>query len=246
MAEAEEAIRIGAINTDWTNRHVSVNNTDKLADDLAQRLRDKAPTVLTLSEVSAVSLCDRVTDRVENYKGVCGLFTSRDKIVQLWDTRTYEYDYERGPPVVSKYGKYMGVPLRHMDLGQDHLHVSVHLPYKQGKARAYELLQEYLKEIKEANYQKRAKEGYDCVYIHGDFNASCDELMKRFTDLDLNGSARLPLTFAFDGSAVTTREGGKRDNVALLGDEDMFENQYIQGNTTFSHHPIYVTSKLED
>lgn len=88
MAEAEAAIRIGAINTDWTNRHKNVNTTAALADDLAQRLRDKAPTVLTLSEVHTARLLEAITNKVEHYEGVCHKL-AYDRIVQLWDSRRW-------------------------------------------------------------------------------------------------------------------------------------------------------------
>ena len=72
-------------------------------------LRDQTPTVLTLSEVSvAKSLHDKVTDRVEHYEGVLAELVTCDKIVQLWDSRMY--DYISGP-TFSRYGKYMGVRL---------------------------------------------------------------------------------------------------------------------------------------
>ena len=86
---AEAAIRIGAINTDWTNRHPNVNTTAALAEDLAQRLRDKVPTVLTLSEVCAAKLLEEITKKVEHYEGVCHKL-SYDQIVQLWDMRTID------------------------------------------------------------------------------------------------------------------------------------------------------------
>ena len=110
----------------------------------------------------------------------------------------------------------MGVPLRHMDLGQDHLHVSVHLPYKRGRNAACQLLQEYLED----------NQGhYNYIHIHGDFNSGRDVLQGRFAALDP--------TFAFD--AVTTKAGGKRDNVVSLWDKTIFENQYVQTDTIFSH-----------
>lgn len=121
----------------------------------------------------------------------------------------------------------MGVPLLHRDLGQNHLHVSVHLPYKKGRNAACQLLNKYLRDnVADYNY----------VHIHGDFNASRDDLQDCFTALDP--------TFAFD--AVTTTAGGKRDNVVSLWDKAIFENQYVQKDKIFSHHPIYVTSKLEN
>ena len=82
---AEAAIRIGAINTDWTNRHPNVNTTAALAEDFAQRLRDKVPTVLTLSEVCAAKLLEGITEEVEQYEGVCHQL-AYDRIVQLWDS----------------------------------------------------------------------------------------------------------------------------------------------------------------
>ena len=126
-----------------------------------------------------------------------------DRIVQLWDSRTYEYDEERGPPVVSAQGKYMGVPLRHMDLGQSHLHVSVHLPLKRNRNAACQLLQEYLEDN---------QEHYNYIHIHGDFNSDRHVLQDRF--------AALHPTFAFD--AVTTRAGRKLDNVVSLWDKTIF------------------------
>lgn len=215
-------IKIGAINTDATNRDRKVNSTVKLAKNIAGRLRAREPTVLTLSEVSSVKLHTDIVDEVDyKYHSVCEAFASSDRIVQLWDADTYE---RTGPPVISHPGKYMGVPLRHKELEQDHLHVSVHLPYKRGKQQAFESLQRYLEE----------KGGdYEYVHIHGDFNESCDNLMEQFADLD----------FAFD--AVTTKAGGKRDNVASLGGVN-YENQFVQSNSVFSHHPIYVTAQLED
>ena len=88
----------------------------------------------------------------------------------------------------------MGVPLRHMGLGQSHLHVSVHLPYIRGRNAACQLLEDYL----------RDNEGhYNYIHIHGDFNSDRDDLQDRF--------AALHPTIAFD--AVTTKAGGKRDNV---------------------------------
>ena len=199
---AEAAIRIGAINTDWTNRHPNVNTTAALAEDLAQRLRDKVPTVLTLSEVCAAKLLEEITEEVEHYEGVCHQL-AYNRIVQLWDSRTYEYDEERGPPVVSAQGKYMGVPLRHMDLGQSHLHVSVHLPLKRNRNAACQLLQEYLEDN---------QEHYNYIHIHGDFNSDRHVLQDRF--------AALHPTFAFD--AVTTRAGRKLDNVVSLWDKTIF------------------------
>ena len=121
----------------------------------------------------------------------------------------------------------MGVPLRHMDLGQSHLHVSVHLPLKRNRNAACQLLQEYLEDN---------QEHYNYIHIHGDFNSDRHVLQDRF--------AALHPTFAFD--AVTTRAGRKRDNVVSLWDKTIFENQYVQRDTIFSHYPIYVTSKLED
>ena len=156
-----------------------------------------------------------------NYQAECVNLTSHDRIVQLWDSDTYEHTC---PLEVSDLGKYMGIPLRHKKLRQDHLHVSVHLPYKRGKQRAFELLQGYLEE---------KEEDYEYVHIHGDFNESRDNLMEQFADL----------RFAFD--AVTTRAGGKRDNVVSLGEVN-YENQFVQRNSVFSHHPIYVTAQLED
>ena len=64
------------------------------------------PTVLTLSEVHTAKLLEEITEEVEQYEGVCHQL-AYDRIVQLWDSRTYEYDEERGPPVVSAQGKYM-------------------------------------------------------------------------------------------------------------------------------------------
>lgn len=217
-------IKIGAINTDATNRDRKVNDTVKLAENIARRLRARKPTVLTLSEVFSVKLHKYIVDEVDyKYHSVCKEFTSADRIVQLRDADTYE---RNGRPVISQTGKYMGVSLRHKELKQDHLHVSVHLPYKRGKQQAFESLQRYLEE----------KGGdYEYVHIHGDFNESYDNLMEQFKDLDLR--------FAFD--AVTTRAGGKRDNVVSLGEVN-FRNQFVQSNSVFTHHPIYVTSQLED
>ena len=159
-------------------------------------------TVLTLSEVCAAKLLEEITEEVEQYEGVCHQL-AYDRIVQLWDSRTYEYDEERGPPVVSAQGKYMGVPLRHMDLGQSHLHVSVHLPLKRNRNAACQLLQEYLEDN---------QEHYNYIHIHGDFNSDRHVLQDRF--------AALHPTFAFD--AVTTRAGRKRDNVVSLWDKTIF------------------------
>ena len=217
----EAAINIGAINTDATNRHQDVNRKHSLATYLAQGLISRRPTVLTLSEVSPSTLHKEIIKYAGNYQAECVNLTSHDRIVQLWDADTYEHTR---PLEVSDLGKYMGIPLQHKELRQDHLHVSVHLPYKRGKQRAFELLQGYLEE---------KEEDYEYVYIHGDFNESRDNLMEQFPDLD----------FAFD--AVTTKAGGKRDNVASLGEVN-YENQFVQSNSVFSHHPIYVTAQLED
>ena len=153
-------------------------------------------------QVCAAKLLEEITEEVEQYEGVCHQL-AYDRIVQLWDSRTYEYDEERGPPVVSAQGKYMGVPLRHMDLGQSHLHVSVHLPLKRNRNAACQLLQEYLEDN---------QEHYNYIHIHGDFNSDRHVLQDRF--------AALHPTFAFD--AVTTRAGRKLDNVVSLWDKTIF------------------------
>ena len=121
----------------------------------------------------------------------------------------------------------MGVPLRHMGLGQSHLHVSVHLPYIRGRNAACRLLQEYLED----------NQGhYNYIHIHGDFNSDRDDLQDRF--------AALHPTIAFD--AVTTKAGGKQDNVVSLWDKTIFENQYVQRDTTLPNLCYIKIGRLKE
>lgn len=217
-------IKLGAINTDHTNRDEAVATPKKLADDITQRLCTDQPAVLTLSEVSPQSLLRHITEQLgTKYTGVCEKL-SYDKIVQLWDCGIYERNKDF-PVEVSNVGKYMGVSLRHVTLNEEHLHVSVHLPHKKGKGRAFQLLD---------NYLATTAEKYNSVFIHGDFNERPERLREKLKNLE----------FAFNDGTATTKKGNACDNIGAWEGE-VFTSATVQQDAPYEHHPIYATAKVE-
>lgn len=212
-------VKIGAINTDWTNRSLTA---PQLKDDILSRLRAERPAVLTLSEVAPKSLLEEITQPNNNYVGISEKI-GYDQIVQVWNTDSYSWE---GSVEYSKVGKYMAVPLEHGQLRETHLHVSVHLPHKRNKKQAAALLQSYLDECD-------ARGDYNNILVHGDFNKGPRELKKHFRNFHL----------ALDHQ-VTTRQGGKCDNIVSWEDWE-FDGQIVQQTSPYTHHPIYASLLVE-
>lgn len=221
-------LQLGAINTDWTpNQRFPIVNTDEtLAADIIWRLNTKKPAVLTLSEVSSRELVTRIDRADIDYETVFKKFGPRvkDNIALVWDCATYENE-QNDRATVAEYGKYMGVPLTHLRLHEKHLHVSVHMPRKNGKGRAFQLLLKYLDE---------SAEKYDQVFVHGDFNEKPEGLREKLPNLE----------FAFRDQQ-TTRAGNRLDNVGAWEGVD-FMNQDVVKEAPYSHHVIYATAVVEN
>lgn len=208
---------VGAINTDKTNRHESLNTSNKLGDDIALRFTNLSLDVVTLSEVSTLKSVNRFASVLPEDVDVHFRHSDKrsDYIVQAWNSEIFKSD---GNYDIS--GNFIGVPLLHRQTEEPQLHVSVHLPHKNGRKRVRENLCRYVNE--------HLLLGERQVYIHGDFNATPAELEVLFPNsvLTING--------------ITTQQGGEKDNILIIAEEDEseYEGSIITEEHNYSHHVI--------
>lgn len=82
---------VGAINTDKTNRHVSINNPETLGDDLVAKFNAMNLDLITLSEVSALKCVNRFAANIPD-KDINFVSNNKkqDYIVQAWDMEKFD------------------------------------------------------------------------------------------------------------------------------------------------------------
>ncbi len=209
--------RIGAVNTDWTNRDESISTTETLGQDLFNLFNSagRQMHVMTLSEVSSLKITnsflghDRDVDFVRD---------RQSNLAQVWDTEIFEIDGDFDGSL-----NFIGVPLLSRQDESKHLHISVHLPHKKGRTAAQANLQRYVNE-------KVASGQFNEVFIHGDFN------------LDFVQVSNL-----FPQHVVTIKENttakANKDNIVIPDDDFGFHSTVIR-DTVYTHCPIIT--KIEE
>eukprot|EP01039_Chlorochromonas_danica_P011495 gene11495-12870_t len=185
---------VGAINTDKTNRHESINDSDKLGDDIVAKFNSMNLDLITLSEVSTLKCVNRFAATIPD-KDIYFVNSNirQNYIVQAWDMEKFDLIDEN----VVTTANYVGVSLQHRESESRQLHISVHLPHKSGRVAAQRNLASFVVE-------RLASGNHDEVFLHGDFNIKSTDIAGRFQDFSV----------AFD-DVVTTRNGRSIDNVRL-------------------------------
>ena len=218
----EEDIPIGVFNVDATKRPASINTQDKLLAHLGKKTPFRAP-VSVFTEVSSKFFADRLARaQPASASYVKHEFARYDRTVQVFPTEWIADDL---PTAVSQRGKYMQTPLRVH--GQDVLLYTVHLSRKSPAARRKEFT------LLAASIEQ-SRPDYDEIVVCGDFNAQCDEVIRRLDGLDLRAAVR--------PGDERTAASGAIDN--LLSTARMGAVQRWDGSL-FSHTPLCVPVRIE-
>jgi hypothetical protein len=224
MAKMFSDFIIGAVNTDATKRHVSINSPESLAEDLSNRFNRLNLSAMTLSEVSSlesVTLMRNFSNKDLNFDKTAG--TRHGSTVQVWDSERFKLLDTSQAYAQGYLGQYLGIPLRLKETEEDYLHISVHLPNKNGRHDAYEKLKNYIHEQIESGQFKS-------IFVHGDFNMHAGEIHNKISN---NLTTTVPL------SVITTSGQRSIDNVAFNTNRacDVF---YSVAETShhYSHFPL--------
>lgn len=135
--EEELCVRLGALNTDWTNRHASINTPETLAAHVRDTVVETLamPDVVTLSELSSARTGSRILSLPEMtlYDGF-PFKVDRDHVQTLFRTDRWQLvDEGHHTTFGSAAGRYFALLLEHVVSKKRLLHFSVHLPHKKGK-----------------------------------------------------------------------------------------------------------------
>eukprot|EP01040_Poterioochromonas_malhamensis_P008238 gene8238-8908_t len=194
--------RIGAVNTDWTNRDESINTTETLGENLFNLFNSagRKMHVMTLSEVSSLNVTNSFLGRDREVDFV------RDRqsnLAQVWDTEIFEIN-----GAFDGSANFIAVPLLSRQDESKHLHISVHLPHKKGRTGAQANLQRYVNE-------KVASGKFNEVFIHGDFNLDSEKV-----------------SILFPQHVVTVQENttakGNKDNIVIPDDDFGYDSTVIR------------------
>jgi endonuclease/exonuclease/phosphatase family metal-dependent hydrolase len=129
---------------------------------------------------------------------------------------------------VSHKGRYFAKALFHLETGKTILVTGVHFPYKQGKQRCYDLFRQFISE--EARY-------FDAVLILGDFNIEAGKIGE-WTKATLSG---FPFEVCLkECHGETTPDGGKKDNILILGLTRKGSPEVLRDITCSDHYPVHV------
>ena len=166
-SEVAMNIRIGAVNTDWTNRDSTINTAESLGSSLWSFFdaAGEQMHVMTLSEVSPMRVINSFHG---NERDMDSVQDRRSNLIQLWGKEVYDIDGD-----YDASANYIGVPLRSRQYESRHLHISVHLPHKKGRDAAQANLKAYVAE-------KIASRDFAEVFVHGDFNIDYGKVAKLF------------------------------------------------------------------
>eukprot|EP00276_Gloeochaete_wittrockiana_P006695 CAMPEP_0184656150 /NCGR_PEP_ID=MMETSP0308-20130426/15793_1 /TAXON_ID=38269 /ORGANISM="Gloeochaete witrockiana, Strain SAG 46.84" /LENGTH=150 /DNA_ID=CAMNT_0027093125 /DNA_START=310 /DNA_END=762 /DNA_ORIENTATION=+ len=133
----------------------------------------------------------------------------------------------RGDVIVSNIGKYCGAVFELANRRERFLALSVHLPHKTGRAKAYNAL-------------LKAVEDYspDCdgVIVYGDFNMEPGQIAAEFKDF------KVALDRTHD---ATTDKNRRKDNCIYQGSLAATSVKVWRDEDAFSHRPISADMKVE-